>query len=146
MEIAQINNDVIIQIGHYKQMFPNVSFPSTGPDESFMETNSCVGVTVWKPHDKITQKLVSCAPYIEDNQVFTVEVVDKTQEDLDFDNLNTANEIRVKRNNLLIASDWTQVADAPVDKVAWATFRQELRDITVQEQFPSTIVWPNTPE
>lgn len=53
---------------------------------------------------------------------------------------------RKRRNKLLSASDWTQVADAPVDKAAWATYRQELRDISAQEGFPWAVVWPSQPE
>jgi hypothetical protein len=53
---------------------------------------------------------------------------------------------RKRRNKLLSASDWTQVADAPVDKAAWATYRQELRDISAQAGFPATVVWPTQPE
>ena len=40
--------------------------------------------------------------------------------------------MRHQRDQLLAASDWTQVADAPVDREAWATYRQQLRD------FPAT--------
>jgi len=54
-------------------------------------------------------------------------------------------EARDKRNALLTESDWTQVADAPVDQTAWANYRQALRDITDQEGFPETIVWPIEP-
>jgi hypothetical protein len=52
---------------------------------------------------------------------------------------------RQRRNALLVASDWTQVADAPVDQAAWATYRQELRDITSQDTFPSEVTWPVAP-
>jgi hypothetical protein len=52
---------------------------------------------------------------------------------------------RKRRNKLLSASDWTQVVDAPVDKAAWATYRQELRDISAQAGFPATVVWPTQP-
>jgi hypothetical protein len=52
---------------------------------------------------------------------------------------------RKRRNKLLTASDWTQVADAPVDKAAWATYRQALRDISAQAGFPATVVWPTQP-
>jgi hypothetical protein len=52
---------------------------------------------------------------------------------------------RKRRNKLLSASDWTQVADAPVDKAAWATYRQALRDISAQAGFPATVVWPTQP-
>lgn len=56
--------------------------------------------------------------------------------------LTLTNEVRALRNALLSASDWTQVADAPVDQAAWATYRQALRDITSQEGFPHSVVWP----
>ena len=55
-------------------------------------------------------------------------------------------ESRNKRNQLLTATDWTQIADAPVDKAAWATYRQALRDIPQQEGFPDNIIWPTQPE
>jgi hypothetical protein len=40
--------------------------------------------------------------------------------------------MRLRRDSLLAASDWTQLPDAPIDQAAWATYRQQLRD------FPST--------
>jgi hypothetical protein len=57
-----------------------------------------------------------------------------------------AEEVRTKRDSLLAASDWTQVADAPVDQAAWATYRQALRDMPSQAGFPNTINWPVEPE
>jgi hypothetical protein len=56
-----------------------------------------------------------------------------------------AKSIRDQRNTKLSESDWTQVADAPVDKTTWATYRQELRDVTKQTGFPWTIDWPTQP-
>ena len=53
---------------------------------------------------------------------------------------------RQQRNALLAASDWTQVADAPVDQAAWAVYRQALRDITDGEGFPENIIWPTEPQ
>ena len=49
-----------------------------------------------------------------------------------------AERMRLHRDRLLKESDWTQVADAPVDRQAWATYRQALRD------FPAT--WTPGPE
>lgn len=54
--------------------------------------------------------------------------------------------VRSSRSDKLKDSDWTQVADAPVDKAAWATYRQALRDISAQAGFPWTVVWPTQPE
>lgn len=56
-----------------------------------------------------------------------------------------AKSVREQRTEKLKSSDWTQVADAPVDKAAWATYRQALRDITVQAGFPWDIEWPVAP-
>jgi hypothetical protein len=38
-------------------------------------------------------------------------------------------QVRLWRDSELAATDWTQVADAPVDAEAWATYRQALRDL-----------------
>lgn len=57
----------------------------------------------------------------------------------------TAAALRAERNRLLSISDWTQVADAPVDQAAWAAYRQSLRDLTSQAGFPATVVWPVAP-
>jgi hypothetical protein len=56
-----------------------------------------------------------------------------------------AKSVRQQRGEKLKDSDWTQVADAPVDKAAWATYRQALRDVTSQAGFPWTIEWPVAP-
>jgi hypothetical protein len=56
-----------------------------------------------------------------------------------------AKSVRQSRGEKLKDSDWTQVADAPVDKAAWAAYRQALRDITSQAGFPWTIEWPEQP-
>ena len=56
-----------------------------------------------------------------------------------------AKNVRATRDAKLAECDWTQVADAPVDKAAWATYRQALRDVTAQEGFPWTVEWPVAP-
>ena len=56
-----------------------------------------------------------------------------------------ASAVRKSRGDKLADSDWTQVADAPVDKAIWATYRQALRDITTQSGFPWTVTWPDAP-
>jgi hypothetical protein len=59
--------------------------------------------------------------------------------------------IRIPRSNLLFTSDWTQANDSPLSptvKAAWATYRQQLRDLT--KTFPnvqkgSDVTWPVPP-
>jgi len=53
--------------------------------------------------------------------------------------------IRLERDSLLAACDWTQVADAPVDGAAWAAYRQQLRDIPQDFDSPDDVVWPEQP-
>lgn len=65
-------------------------------------------------------------------------VYNKTEQDF-------VTEAIIKRNDLLLSSDWTQLPDVNVDKSAWAVYRQELRDITEQAGFPITIEWPIAP-
>jgi len=55
-------------------------------------------------------------------------------------------EMRLRRNQILTSSDWTQLADSPRDKQAWAAYRTALRDVPDQPGFPHTILWPTQPE
>lgn len=56
-----------------------------------------------------------------------------------------AKSVRDQRDEKLKATDWTQVADAPVDKSAWSTYRQALRDLTKESGFPWDMTWPTEP-
>lgn len=53
--------------------------------------------------------------------------------------------VRNWRNAKLVASDWTQTSDAPVDKIAWATYRQALRDLPASNADAQKIELPNAP-
>jgi len=68
------------------------------------------------------------------------EVAYKAQKDAE-----QAKSVRSSRDEKLKDCDWTQVADAPVDKAVWATYRQALRDVPTQVGFPWTITWPESP-
>lgn len=48
------------------------------------------------------------------------------------------------RNNRLLASDWTQLPDAPCDRQAWAEYRQALRDLPANPNWPD-VEWPVEP-
>lgn len=67
---------------------------------------------------------------------------------VEFLNAEKAEEIRQKRNKFLTDSDWTQGNDCPLSnemKEKWAEYRQALRDITEQSEFPFEINWPEKP-
>ena len=62
----------------------------------------------------------------------------------DNDDILTAR-MRHQRHLLLAASDWTQTVDAPVDKAAWAAYRQALRDFPATWEPGPIADFPNPP-
>jgi hypothetical protein len=57
-------------------------------------------------------------------------------------------EIRKDRSAALSQCDWTQMPDVPLtaeQKAAWTVYRQALRDMTSQPNFPWSVVWPTKP-
>lgn len=130
---------------------PNVSFPKR-PTEELLASYGVFMVHVQNQpyHDEQTQKLVEQAEPSLVNSRWELgwDVVDKTQEEITADTDNQEELVRAKRNSLLTSSDWTQLSDAPLtqeDKSLWASYRQALRDITVQAGFPYTVTWPEAP-
>ena len=78
------------------------------------------------------------------------------EEYLEWAKTNTANavdssltwdDIRLKRDTLLMSTDWTMISDTSVDQAAWKTYRQALRDIpeTYKDKEPSEVIWPTQP-
>ena len=62
----------------------------------------------------------------------------------------TAEGHRATRNKLLADTDWTQMNDSPLsneDKTSWATYRQELRDLSDLDAWPNLADddWPVEP-
>ena len=78
-----------------------------------------------------------------DGSAFTRKpVVDNRTDD------EKAEEIRSQRKSLIKATDWTQMPDSPLsdtDKAAWQTYRQALRDVPSQGDFPNSVTWPTKP-
>lgn len=72
-------------------------------------------------------------------------IVDMTDEEKVAKDAARAKAVREDRNKRLADCDWTQLSDAPVDRAAWASYRQELRDISKQTGFPWEVTWPSTP-
>lgn len=68
-----------------------------------------------------------------------------------FDSDKFMGEVRVLRNNKLMESDWTQVADSPLDemwRMFWAEYRQDLRDVPDTNSDVTDldqVIWPDQP-
>jgi hypothetical protein len=95
--------------------------------------------------------LVYEIPIIKDAEIYP-PAPEKTPEEL-FEIALT--ELRIKRDNLLIESDWTQLADiqstySEIWKTNWTTYRQQLRDLPNRcvsgELNIYSFEWPTKPQ
>lgn len=146
MFIALVSGSEVTAVGDYKDLFPNTSFPASGASDEFLAANNAKKVNLFKAHDRATQKLVSVAPYVEGEWVYTVEVQSKSAEEIAADVASKAAQVRAQRDALLTACDWTQLPDVTIPKKAeWAAYRQALRDITNDPAFPE-VALPNNPD
>lgn len=53
--------------------------------------------------------------------------------------------LRLRRDQLLAASDFRMVTDAPWEIEPWAVYRQALRDLPDATSDPRAAVWPVSP-
>ena len=151
MNYIKVNSDSTTvypyELWSLQKDFPNTSFPQ--PYET--ATLSDFGVfpvqeTTVPSYDAATQKLIEEAPvHVNDQWQRVWSVVALTTEEKATVDANQAAQVRADRNSRLAECDWTQLADTPADKALWATYRQELRDVTSQAGFPWSVVWPVAP-
>ena len=93
-----------------------------------------------------THRLEDCPAYLVNDHVSTKRVVELTEWEVNQKSERKWNSVRAQRDQLLAQSDWTQVADAPGDKAAWATYRQALRDLPSTGTDPDALTWPISPD
>ena len=145
MQIRTQDGKVMYE-GEFRALFPNTSLP-----QQLTETliNDLGGDVVFEgPQAQPTRYQVGFADgvqQIEGKWYTKYSVADMDAEAIAAKDTEQAKAIRSQRTDKLKDSDWTQVADAPVDKAAWATYRQALRDITAQSGFPWDTQWPDAP-
>lgn len=146
MQIAILTSP--ITVGDYRELFANTSFPASGPSAEFLAENNAKKVTLFKAHDRLTQKLVSCEAYDDGEFVSLTQVADLTAEEIQSAKDSAMAQIRSQRNQLLKDCDWTQIADCTIPKKAeWTTYRQTLRDLPSTVTEPRTFTdWPHNPD
>lgn len=135
-------------IGKLRRDNKNVSFPKIVPDTILADYGIFEVTTADRPTIDETTQVATVnteATQVAGKWTYEWTVRSKTAEELAQQDAALAARVRAERDSLLVASDWTQIADAPVDQVAWATYRQALRDITKQTTFPNEVVWPAKP-
>lgn len=146
MTYALIKNGAVAEYpvyeGDIRLRFPNTSFPTPfKPPAEYQQVKD-----VPQPQIDYTEVVIEETPVFIDDVLTRVWRVEKASpEVLAERTASKASEVRAQRNKLLASCDWTQLPDAPVDPAPWATYRQELRDVTDQPGFPWEITWPEAP-
>lgn len=127
---------------------PQTSFPEAMSMDALAEWGVLPVYPTDAPQVDHTKNVTEGDPELIDGSWVQVWVVaDATEEQVAERETSQWNEVRADRNNRLAACDWTQLPDCPLpnDKqVEWASYRQGLRDITLQAD-PFNITWPTEP-
>jgi hypothetical protein len=146
MNIRLRADGALVTHSEFRALFPNTGFPPQLTEEII---NDFGGDVVFEgPQAQPTRYQVAFRDGVEqiDGKWFTkYSVADMDDEAKAAVDASQAKAVRADRNQRLKDSDWTQVLDAPVDKAAWATYRQALRDVTAQAGFPWDVQWPEMP-
>lgn len=127
----------------------NISFP-TSISDSLLETFGVYKVELRDSgyDDDYTKDVLEVTPTLSGSvYVQTYEISDADETTINTRKEIKWSEIREQRNQLLSECDWTQFQDSPITGsklTEWQTYRQELRNITTQEN-PYNIVWPTKP-
>jgi hypothetical protein len=160
MFIAIVNGQTVEQVGDYQVLFPNTSFPASGPTPEWMAENSCLPVSVWLPYDPTTQYLESVAPYILDAVVYTIQVAQLTPEMIEQQHQSEAAQNKTTATNLLSQTDWTAIPDVAdpaksdpylVNQAEFVSWRSAIRAIAVTPTWDAVFsaqpneVWSNQP-
>lgn len=134
-------------IGDLRRDNPNTSYPRN-PSDTVLASWNVFPVTD-KPtpaYNPATQNCNQVNPTLIDGKwEMAWAVTPATSEQIAERTSAKESEVRQQRNQLLSACDWTQLPDAPVLRATWATYRQQLRDVTEQSGFPWDVQWPVAP-
>jgi hypothetical protein len=125
----------------------NISFPENISDSLLEEFGVYNVVKTTKPND-YTKNISEATPTIIDGIYYQIwNQIDASSDEINARITQKWEEIRDHRNTLLKECDWTVLIDSPLSGSVlqnWKTYRQELRDVTSQEN-PFNINWPTQP-
>lgn len=126
-------------IGEFRKDNPQTSFPKDIPASTLEAHGVFVVVDTTPPEIDRKKQTYTWSVELVNGRWTQIWSVVQLPEDRAVANM------RAERDRLLSASDWTQVLDAPVDRTAWATYRQALRDLPNAEGFPD-VEFPLSPD
>lgn len=138
---AILEEGKVAKWGSISELFPNVSFPASGPDKEWLELNNVKEVETSIAYNQDTEEVVYLdkPKALKGGKIVGVEVKALSDD-------AAWTRIKAKRNDLLTKTDWTQLADTLTPEMTkkYAEYRTALRDITSAKS-PADVVWPEDP-
>ena len=145
MKIAILDGSTVGEIADHKSLFPNTSFPKSGPDVTWLATNSCAEVVTFLAFDSATQTCDGVDPYLDAGKVYTRRVTDMTSDEqaavVTAANAVAATRNRAERDRRIAETDYMALSDVSMS-AEMTTYRQALRDITSHANWPN-LVYPD---
>lgn len=123
----------------------NVSFPQIITDSILGEFDMYRVMQTPKPND-YTKNITEGIPQLIDGIYYQTWILEDSSEEEILTKIQYKwVDVRTLRNELLLECDWRVLSDTPDNnKNSWIEYRQELRNITSQEN-PFNIIWPIQP-
>ena len=150
----KVNNDAVVEYPYWvpklKEEYPNCSFPDNL--ESDLKSLASFGVfkvelSPMPQFDPLNFKIEESAPLkVKNNWTQKWKLIKLSSYEKSLAIENKKNEVISLRNSLLAETDWTQCRDVDEEiSKKWTGYRQALRDIPSQKNFPSNVQWPLKP-
>ena len=144
MKYAIIDGATIKSTGTLKELFPNTSFTTAGPNSDFLTANNVVELIETLSYTTPTQKLSTVDAYLDGGKAYTVKVESTTTEEQTALKNTEWENVRNQRNAKLKKTDWRASSDLTLSD-AWKNYRNELRQIPQTQTDPYNITWPAEP-
>jgi hypothetical protein len=125
-------------LGNLRRDNSQTSFPKKIPDELLAEYDVYpVQQNAAPDVDSKTHNVRQSVELVDGvwTQVWSVVQIDEQA---------AADNVRAYRNKLISDTDWMALTDNTMTP-EWAAYRQALRDVTAQDGFPFSVVWPVAP-
>ncbi len=120
MGIITLEEKIVTYMGRYINLWKDVKFIKNSEGIS-------IDILEWN----LTDKAKPTRDELNSINVFIDPCIEKIE--------------RLKRDQLISETDWTQMDDSPLSidsKAMYKEYRRQLRDITNQDGFPTNINWP----
>jgi hypothetical protein len=130
----------------------NLYFGESLPVGGHGNSDSYYQCNLFRPHDKLTQRLVKCDPTFENGWVYLVSIQSLTDSEIAANKVNALSALKTERNCRLNECEWSQLPDeraivGSTKATEWDVYRENVRNVpflSVDPRLP--LPWPISPD